>query len=95
VHHPYIRGELSGASEPGLAMNRKAIKHYGKFMRRVATSPISHKLPPNDAVYVDRDYEPDETEFMMAMDKYKCEKRRPFPTWSEVLGVLKSLGYHK
>ncbi len=41
------------------------------------------------------DYAEDELEFMMAMDKYKRENRRPFPTCSEVLQVLKSLGYTK
>lgn len=37
----------------------------------------------------------EQTEFMMAMDRYKRENFRPFPTWSEVLEVLKALGYHK
>jgi hypothetical protein len=37
----------------------------------------------------------DETEFMLAMDQYKREKDRPFPAWSEVLQVLKGLGYRK
>jgi len=32
---------------------------------------------------------------MKAMDRYKRENRRPFPTWSEVLEVLRSLGYRK
>ncbi len=42
-----------------------------------------------------RDYTDDETDFMKAMDRYKRENRRPFPTWSEVLEVLISLGYRK
>jgi hypothetical protein len=29
------------------------------------------------------------------MDQYKRDNRRPFPTWSEVLEVLYSLGYRK
>lgn len=41
------------------------------------------------------DYEDDETEFFMAMDRYKREKRRPFPMLSELLEVLKSLGWRK
>jgi hypothetical protein len=41
------------------------------------------------------DFTPDEIEFMKAMDKYKRDYRRPFPTWHEVLAVLLSLGYHK
>lgn len=43
----------------------------------------------------DTDYRDDEREFLMAMDRYKREKNRPFPGWSEVLGVIKELGYKK
>ncbi len=38
---------------------------------------------------------PDEIEFMLAIEKYKRQRRRPHPTWHEVLRVLKSLGYRK
>ena len=38
---------------------------------------------------------PDAIEFMKAMDQYKRDNRRPFPTWSEVLEVLGALGYRK
>ena len=41
------------------------------------------------------EYTEDELEFMKALDMYKRENRRPFPTCSEVLQVLKSLGYRK
>jgi hypothetical protein len=34
-------------------------------------------------------------EFMMAMNEYKHSSGRMFPTWSEVLEVLRSLGYEK
>ena len=40
-----------------------------------------------------RDYTDDETDFMKAMERYKRENRRPFPTWSEVLEVVRALGY--
>lgn len=43
----------------------------------------------------DTPYTADEVEFMMALDKYKRDNRRPFPTCSEVLRVLVSLGYRK
>lgn len=42
---------------------------------------------------IDTDYTADELEFMMAMQKYKRDHRRPHPTWCEVLAVAKSLGY--
>jgi hypothetical protein len=41
------------------------------------------------------DYTEEEIAFLMAMDRYKRTKRRPYPTWREVLNVLKSLGYRK
>jgi hypothetical protein len=34
-------------------------------------------------------------EFMQAMQAYKQKSGRMFPTWSEVLEVLKNLGYEK
>lgn len=34
-------------------------------------------------------------EFGKAMERFKREQRQPFPTCSEVLAVLKSLGYRK
>lgn len=40
-------------------------------------------------------FTPDEIEFMKAVDQYKRDNRRPFPTCSEVLAVLKALGYRK
>ena len=48
-----------------------------------------------DPTTCERDYTNDEIEFMKAMDQYKRDNRRPFPTWSEVLEVLVSLGYRK
>jgi hypothetical protein len=48
-----------------------------------------------DPTTCERDYSDDEAEFMKAMDRYKRENRRPFPTWSEVLEVLHSLGYRR
>ncbi len=48
-----------------------------------------------DPTTCERDYSEDETEFMKAIERYKRENRRPFPTWSEVLEILYSLGYRK
>ena len=35
----------------------------------------------------------DVLEFIRAMDHYKRVHQRPFPNWSEVLDVVKGLGY--
>ena len=48
-----------------------------------------------DHTNCERDYSDDEVAFMRAMDQYKRDNRRPFPTWSEVLEVLRALGYRK
>ena len=34
-------------------------------------------------------------EFVMAIDEYKRANARPFPTWTEVLDVIKALGYRR
>jgi hypothetical protein len=43
----------------------------------------------------DRVFEADEREFMTAMAEYQRESGRRFPPWSEVLRVVKLLGYTK
>jgi hypothetical protein len=34
-------------------------------------------------------------EFLMAIEEYKKKNTRPFPTWTEVLEVIKALGYRR
>lgn len=46
-------------------------------------------------MYVGSNYAADEVEFLLAIDAFKRDRRRPFPTWCEVLTVLKTLGYRK
>jgi hypothetical protein len=48
-----------------------------------------------DPTTCEKDYSDEELLFMKAMDQYKRANRRPFPTWSEVLEVLRALGYRK
>jgi len=58
-------------------------RHQGERRRQV------------DPTTCEKDYNDEEIIFMKAMDQYKRANRRPFPTWSEVLEVLRSLGYRK
>ena len=37
----------------------------------------------------------EQLEFILAIDTYKRVNNRPFPTWTEVLEVIKLLGYRK
>ena len=46
-----------------------------------------------DPTTCERDYSVEEVEFMNAMDDYKRKSGRMFPTCSEVLEVIRGLGY--
>lgn len=48
-----------------------------------------------DPTTCERDYSNDEIEFMNALDEYKRSSGRMFPTCSEILEVLRNLGYEK
>ena len=48
-----------------------------------------------DPTTCERDYTADEVEFMHALDQYKRTSGRMFPTCSEVLEVIRALGYEK
>ena len=41
------------------------------------------------------DYTAEECEFLKAIDRYKRTRGRPYPTWREVLNVLRELGWRK
>ena len=80
-----------------------------KTERRVAGTEVNHtgeerRATPRrkverrrliDPTTCERDYSGEEIEFMRAMDDYKRKSGRMFPTWSEVLEVVRSLGYTK
>ena len=75
---------------------RQTVKERRAPAEPTFTGPERRKVERRrqiDPTTCERDYRPDEVEFMKAMDRYKRENRRPFPTWSEVLEVMRSLGY--
>lgn len=39
--------------------------------------------------------EPEVLEFIQAIDDYKRIHGRPFPSWSEVLEIIRNLGYER
>ena len=68
----------------------------------VAGPPTSRKAPGRKIPSRNRYYGPDggtltdaHVEFGAAIDRYKREKKRPFPLYSEILDVLMALGYRK
>lgn len=46
-----------------------------------------------DPTTCERDYSNDEVEFMKALEQYKRTSGRMFPTCSEILEVIRALGY--
>ena len=63
--------------------------------RRLAPRRKVERRRQIDPTTCERDYTGNEVEFMSAMDTYKRRSGRAFPTWSEVLEVIHSLGYRK
>ena len=54
-----------------------------------------HRRRQIDPTTCEREYSDDEVLFMHAMDAYKRSSGRMFPTCSEILEVVRSLGYVK
>lgn len=70
----------------------KATKRTHPGRRAWEGSPEYRKT---GTVNVGAGFTDDEIEFMKAVDQYKRDNHRPFPTWSEVLMILRALGYEK
>lgn len=47
------------------------------------------------AVCQGADYSEEERVFLVAMDQYKRQNQRPFPSWREVLAVIHALGWRR
>ena len=76
-HQADRRGE-DATPKPAVALERRQ-----KVQRRRQIDPTT----------CERDYSDPEIEFMNAMDEYKRKNGRMFPTCSEVLEVIRGLGY--
>ena len=57
--------------------------------------PKPHKANGIGETCPGSEYDADEIEFLKAMERYQRLHKRRYPTWREVLFVLKSLGYRK
>lgn len=78
------RSERRTQSEPTATEQRK-LERREKVTRRRQIDPTT----------CERDYSDEEVEFMNALDHYKRTSGRMFPTCSEVLEVIRKLGYVK
>ncbi len=94
----------SAATERRGAKDRR--KKTEKSERRKQAVPVAierreadrRKVPRRrqiDPTTCERDYTGEELEFMSAMDDYKRRSGRMFPTCSEILEVVRALGYER
>ena len=59
--------------------------------RQPAKKKKRRRRPERNAAH----YDADTVEFIKAVDSYRRRFDKAFPNWSEVLDILKSLGYSK
>jgi hypothetical protein len=91
--------------QPDKSMDRRSREDRRRAERREKARPVD----PDRRAGADRregprrakrsinqyDMDADVLEFINAINHFKERSGRPFPTWSEVLGILRSLGYEK
>jgi hypothetical protein len=89
---PTSEGADHVAKPEGEWINRRATE---QATRAANARQLSGRRRFVDPTTCEREYSEAEMEFMMAMNEYKRRSGRMFPTWSEVLEVLRALGYEK
>lgn len=72
------------------SLSSASLRHRG---RAVPARTARRRLV--DPTTCERDYHPEELEFMQAVEAYKRRSGRMFPTCSELLEVVRALGYTK
>ena len=79
------RNDDRRASQQPVQVERRQLERREKVSRRRQIDPTT----------CEREYTIEEVEFMNALDEYKRTSGRMFPTCSEVLEVIRGLGYVK
>jgi hypothetical protein len=80
---PDRRGDDRRKQEAVVAVERRQGERRAKVQRRRQIDPTT----------CEREYSAEEIEFMHALDAYKHSSGRMFPTCSEILEVIRGLGY--
>lgn len=96
---------MSKVKKNEVSLNRRSMTDRREVERRKDNVPVAEeRRQPSerrkvarrrqiDPTTCERDYSGEEIEFMHAMDKYKRMSGRMFPTCSEILEVIRGLGY--
>lgn len=79
------RGVERRKSQQPVAAERRQLERREKVSRRRQIDPTT----------CERDYTDEEVEFMRALEQYKRASGRMFPTCSEILEVIRGLGYER
>jgi hypothetical protein len=71
--------------------------HYSPLTKETQMARPGPQRPAAgpEEIFPGADYSDDEREFLVAVERYRREKRRPFPTCREVLQLLLGLGYRR
>lgn len=83
----------SPAPDPPATETNSMAKTHKKRPASTPAIPEGDEGPVRGANLRPDEMPADVLEFITAVDDYKRIHRRPFPTWSEVLEILKGLGY--
>jgi hypothetical protein len=101
------RTETNESKESCQIMDARLSKDRRQSDRRETSTPVAFERRTGerrakvnrrrqiDPTTCERDYSVEEVEFMSALDDYKRRSGRMFPTCSEVLEVIRGLGYEK
>jgi hypothetical protein len=71
---------------------KSVVDRRGSFDRRRGPG---HRRTPERRAAEEGEMNEEQFEFLMAIDEYKRANQRPFPTWTEVLEVIRAIGYRK
>jgi hypothetical protein len=85
------KGKDRRASDDRRAKDGPVAVEHRQLERRVKVN----RRRQIDPTTCERDYSDDEIEFMHALERYKRTSGRMFPTCSEILEVVRGLGYQK
>ncbi len=80
------------SAEPGAEKRRGSDRRQGDRRAELEVPPEYRAGKRNINEYPLTE---DELEFINVINAYKTKYRKPFPSWSEVLHILKALGYKK
>jgi len=86
VEEDHLKERRSGPDRRSVVDRRLGLdRRRGPGRRRTTDRKSAEEGQLNDEQF----------EFLMAIDEYKRKNNKHFPTWTEVLEVIKALGYRK